>query len=55
MSENAGVRFAELVGIMRTLRSEHGCAWDKQQTLKTLRPFVLEETPGEPGERRSAR
>jgi MazG family protein len=26
------------------LRSEHGCAWDRQQTLKTLRPFVLEET-----------
>ena len=29
---------------MRTLRSEHGCAWDRQQTLKTLRPFVLQET-----------
>ena len=29
---------------MQTLRSEHGCAWDKQQTLKTLRPFVLQET-----------
>ena len=44
MSETAGERFDELVDIMRTLRSEHGCAWDKQQTLKTLRPFVLEET-----------
>jgi MazG family protein len=43
-SGNAGERFERLVGIMRTLRSEHGCAWDKQQTLKTLRPFVLEET-----------
>lgn len=39
-----GARFEQLVGIMRTLRSEHGCAWDKQQTLQTLRPFVLEET-----------
>ena len=29
---------------MRTLRSDHGCAWDRQQTLKTLRPFVLQET-----------
>jgi MazG family protein len=29
---------------MRTLRSEHGCAWDRQQTLRTLRPFVLQET-----------
>jgi MazG family protein len=44
MSETAGARFEQLVGIMRTLRSEQGCAWDKQQTLKTLRPFVLEET-----------
>lgn len=44
MSELAGARFQQLVGIMRTLRSENGCAWDRQQTLKTLRPFVLQET-----------
>ena len=44
MSELAGMRFQQLVEIMRTLRSEHGCAWDKQQTLQTLRPFVLQET-----------
>ena len=43
-SSNAGGRFQQLVEIMRTLRSDHGCAWDRQQTLKTLRPFVLEET-----------
>ena len=29
---------------MRTLRSPHGCAWDREQTLSSLRPFVLEET-----------
>lgn len=40
----SGAQFQELVEIMRTLRSEHGCAWDRQQTLKTLRPFVLQET-----------
>lgn len=40
----AGARFEQLVGIMRTLRSENGCAWDKQQTLQSLRPYVLEET-----------
>jgi MazG family protein len=40
----AGERFQQLVEIMRTLRSEQGCAWDRQQTLKTLRPFVLQET-----------
>jgi MazG family protein len=44
MNEQAGDRFQQLVGIMRTLRSENGCAWDRQQTLKTLRPFVLQET-----------
>jgi len=44
MSELAGARFQQLVEIMRTLRSEHGCAWDRQQTVKTLRPFVLQET-----------
>jgi len=41
---SAGEKFQQLVGIMRTLRSEHGCAWDKQQTRQSLRPFVLEET-----------
>ena len=44
MSELAGARFQQLVGIMRTLRSPEGCAWDRQQTRRTLRPFVLEET-----------
>jgi MazG family protein len=43
-SREAAARFQQLVEIMRTLRSEHGCAWDRQQTLKTLRPFVLQET-----------
>jgi nucleoside triphosphate diphosphatase len=43
-SSDAAARFQQLVDIMRTLRSEHGCAWDRQQTLKTLRPFVLQET-----------
>jgi len=44
MSDQAGARFQQLVEIMRTLRSEHGCAWDRQQTVQTLRPFVLGET-----------
>jgi ATP diphosphatase len=43
-SHDAAARFQQLVEIMRTLRSEHGCAWDRQQTVKTLRPFVLQET-----------
>ena len=39
-----GARFDRLVEIMRTLRSPHGCPWDREQTLQSLRPFVLEET-----------
>ena len=39
----AGDRFDRLVQIMRRLRSPDGCAWDREQTLASLRPFVLEE------------
>jgi nucleoside triphosphate diphosphatase len=44
MSEAAGARFDDLVRIMRTLRAPGGCPWDREQTLQSLRPFVLEET-----------
>jgi MazG family protein len=33
-----------LLGIMARLRSPGGCPWDLEQTLETLRPYVLEET-----------
>ena len=39
----AGDRLDRLVQLMRTLRSPDGCAWDREQTLASLRPFVLEE------------
>src|SRR6187200_3675954 len=39
-----GERFDELVRIMATLRGPGGCPWDREQTLGSLRPFVLEET-----------
>ncbi|HEY5618484.1 MAG TPA: nucleoside triphosphate pyrophosphohydrolase [Vicinamibacterales bacterium] len=44
MAETAGTRFDRLVEIMRTLRAPGGCPWDREQTLASLRPFVLEET-----------
>ena len=44
MRHDAGVTFERLVEVMRTLRSPHGCPWDREQTLRSLRPFVLEET-----------
>ncbi len=40
----AGRAMARLVRIMATLRSPHGCPWDRKQTHKTLRPFLLGET-----------
>jgi nucleoside triphosphate diphosphatase len=36
--------FLRLVEIMATLRSPEGCPWDREQTIDTLKPFVLEET-----------
>jgi len=44
MADTTGERFEHLMGIMRTLRAPGGCAWDREQTLASLRPFVLEET-----------
>src|SRR5262245_63192715 len=44
MSDRPGARFDRLVDVMRTLRSPHGCPWDREQTLSSLRPYVLEET-----------
>jgi tetrapyrrole methylase family protein / MazG family protein len=33
-----------LLAIMQRLREPGGCPWDREQTLATLRPYVLEET-----------
>jgi tetrapyrrole methylase family protein / MazG family protein len=35
--------FTKLVELMEALRSEQGCAWDKKQTEKSFRTFLLEE------------
>ena len=32
-----------LIDIMATLRSETGCPWDREQTLQTLKPYLIEE------------
>ncbi len=39
-----GGKFIELIEIMERLRSEDGCAWDKEQTPESILPFFLEET-----------
>jgi MazG family protein len=38
-----GEKFVELVEIMKKLRSENGCPWDKEQTPESILPFFLEE------------
>src|SRR5690349_15035332 len=40
----AAEEFVRLVTIMSTLRAPGGCPWDREQTIDTLKPFVLEET-----------
>src|SRR3979409_1489635 len=36
--------FTRLVDIVATLRSPEGCPWDREQTVDSLKPFVLEAT-----------
>lgn len=40
----AGREFQKLVDIIARLRGPGGCPWDHEQTLESLRGFVLEET-----------
>jgi len=40
----AGEAFQELVDLMARLRGPGGCPWDQEQTIESLRGFVLEET-----------
>jgi tetrapyrrole methylase family protein/MazG family protein len=56
-NERAGEAFGELLDLMAQLRGNQGCPWDKEQSHRSLRPFLLEEShelldaleEGEPG------
>jgi ATP diphosphatase len=39
----AGEAMERLVIIMRTLRAPNGCPWDREQDLRSLRPYLVEE------------
>jgi MazG family protein len=43
-ASRAAQEFTRLVEIMSALRGPGGCPWDREQTIDTLKPFVLEET-----------
>jgi tetrapyrrole methylase family protein/MazG family protein len=38
-----GAAFERLIGVMARLRGEGGCPWDREQDLKSLRPYLVEE------------
>ena len=40
----ASTQFLRLIEILKSLRGENGCPWDKEQTSKSLIPYLLEET-----------
>lgn len=42
--KDTGKLFIRLVNLMGTLRSRKGCPWDKKQTHRSLKPYLVEET-----------
>jgi tetrapyrrole methylase family protein/MazG family protein len=44
MNNTAANQFIRLMEILADLRGENGCPWDKEQTAKSLIPYMLEET-----------
>src|SRR5205809_7877879 len=40
----AAREFIRLIEIVARLRAPGGCPWDREQTIDSLKPFVLEET-----------
>jgi MazG family protein len=38
-----GDNFGELVAIMQRLLAPDGCPWDREQSLQTLKPYLVEE------------
>jgi MazG family protein len=43
LDEQRGQTLPRIVSIMQRLLSDTGCPWDREQTLETLRPYVIEE------------
>lgn len=41
---SAADAFQRLIDIVATLRSPQGCPWDREQTIDSLKPYVIEET-----------
>ncbi|MGW8287464.1 MAG: MazG nucleotide pyrophosphohydrolase domain-containing protein, partial [Desulfobulbales bacterium] len=37
-------KFADFINIVKELRSENGCPWDRKQSPSTLKRYLVEET-----------
>src|SRR5881628_3795817 len=42
--KQTGAEVSRLVGLMQRLLAPGGCPWDREQTLQTLVPYLIEET-----------
>jgi MazG family protein len=42
--KQTGAEVSKLVGLMQRLLAPDGCPWDREQTLETLVPYLVEET-----------
>ncbi len=42
-SDDTAGAFGKLLDVIRILRSENGCPWDKKQTPQSFHPYILEE------------
>jgi MazG family protein len=42
--KQTGANLTRLVGLMQRLLAPDGCPWDREQTLTTLLPYLVEET-----------
>jgi MazG family protein len=42
--KQTGAEVTKLVGLMQKLLAPGGCPWDREQTLETLIPYLIEET-----------
>jgi MazG family protein len=42
--KQTGAEVSQLVGLMQRLLAPNGCPWDREQTLATLVPYLVEET-----------
>ena len=43
LNEQTKKNFEKLIELVKTLRSEEGCDWDKVQTSDSLLPYFIEE------------